>query len=109
MEGEAITVLWDEAPSNGATVTYTVTISLDGQQVLTRTTEASSVLVTRKELQEEADAVQESSYQVRVTTENSAGTGGEATATITIPSGTAANFCICVIFSLYFSSAGISE
>ena len=87
MEGETITILWNEALSNGADVTYTVTARLNSQQVHSATTTALSLQVTRDQLQEMVDIVRETSYEVTVATANSAGPGGDATVTITIPSG----------------------
>ena len=87
MEGEDITILWDMAPSNGAPVTYTVTVHQNGQEVHTDTTDSSTLTVTREELQEQDDALTESSFEVTVSATNVVGDGGEATATITIPSG----------------------
>ena len=82
-----MTILWDEGSSNGADVTFTVTISLNDQQVHQVTSMTGSLSVGRGDFQEEDDARRETNYVVNVVATNSAGDSGDTSATITLPSG----------------------
>ena len=82
-----MTILWDEGSSNGADVTFTVTISLNDQQVHQVTSMTGSLTVGRGDFQEEDDARRETNYVVNVVATNSAGDSGDTSATITLPSG----------------------
>ena len=64
-----------------------MTITLNGQQVYQRTSSGASLSLARDTFQEEEDAVRETGYMVAVEAVNIAGTGGQATATFTVPSG----------------------
>lgn len=90
-EGETIITSWDEAPDNGATITYTVTINFDGQDVHMVTTQTNSVSVLRNGFQEFDDALIDTDYEVIVLATNSAGSGQPVSGTYTIPSGTMPN------------------
>ena len=87
MAGETLALLWNEAVSNGAEVTYTVTITLSGEEVYQGTSTDGSLSIERGMFQERDNAVVETDYVVVVEASNSAGTGGQTTASITVPSG----------------------
>ena len=85
--GETLALLWNETVSNGAEVTYTVTITLSGEEVYQGTSTDGSLSIERDMFQERDNAVVETDYVVVVEASNSAGTGGQTTASITVPSG----------------------
>ena len=87
-EGETVTISWDEAASNGATVTYTVTVILDGVEVYDEMTQSNSVSVMRDQFQESDHALTDTDYEVVVLATNSVGSSDEVSDTFTIPSGT---------------------
>ena len=87
-DAEMVTLLWDAAPSNGATISsYIVTVLLDSQQVYTGMSVDTSLSVTHNELQDQEDTRRDTEYQVTVSAVNSVGSGEEVTETLTIPSG----------------------
>ena len=87
---EEITLLWDAAGGNGATITsHTVRVLLGTEEVYTGTSMGTSHSLTRNDLlQGEEDVRRDIDYQVIVTAVNSVGPGEEASETLTIPSGT---------------------
>ena len=107
VDREVVTLRWDAAPSNGADVTYTVTLLQVGQQVYSAMTQSTTLDVSRDEFQSPEDSRMNTPYEVRVQAMNVAGPGEDVSATLFVESGTMTTVFVQIFTHMY--SCGLNN